>query len=277
MNDILIKIKSSANSLASASLFAISPTISDCKGSPYHLEVMDHLKELQREGLIRSIAGKNFPPSMLRSIHGCGFRLDNHQLDCNVLKPNTWDAEQQSVALDLELPTLFSNPLAGGLLTNRFVDQRFPPLSSDVGRAASQQQLSRTLWKWALEIKFDQLPSNPKYQDFWTWNQYQKDVLPVMQSIARKYDVDVAAVALRWLFQLDQSRGVVVGCKMMNHPDIQEEQVARRIKRLRETFTFELDNDDTDCLNEIGGFDKVTGPEVGVDLGEMMSNKKLWL
>ena len=238
--------------------------------------MMDHLVDLQREGLIRSIAGSNFPPITLRSIHGCGFCLDSHQMDCNILSPNSWNAEQRLAAADLDIPNVFSNPLAGGLLTNRFENQRFPPLSSEVG-SVPRKQFARSLWKWTLARQRGKPLSDNV--DIWTWGQYQKYVLPPLQNIARKYDVDVAAVALRWLLQMDQSRGAVVGCNMMKHSDIQKESVAKRLKSLRSTFCFELDEEDTETLNEIGGFDASAslGLEDGQDFGAMMNNRKLWL
>jgi len=257
-------------------------TQTDCKDSPYHLEVMDHLVDLQRDGLVRSVSGKNFPPTMLRSIHGCGFRLDSHQMDCNLLtNPNPWNAEHRSAASDLELPTLFSNPLAGGLLTNRFENQLFPPLESELETATSHEQLSRSLWKWALarSKKPNDVPSSKKQQDFWTWNQYQNNLLPVLYDIARKYEVGVATVALRWLYQMDQARGVVVGCNLMVDPDDirKEREIRQRIKSWRKTFTFELDKDDIESINEIGGSGLDRSLEDDMNINDMMRNKKLWL
>lgn len=236
---------------------------------------MDHLVDLQREGLIRSISGSNFPPSMLRSLYECGFRLDSNQIDCNILAPNTWNAEQRLIASDLDIPHVFSHPLAGGLLTNRFENQRFPPLSSEVGDAP-RQQYTRALWLWSLAQQKGKVPS--ENTDKWTWQKYQKDVLPPLLHIALKYNVDVAAVALRWLLQLEGSRGAVVGCNMMNPSEIQKECVARRLKSWRSTFRFELDEEDLKRLNEIGGLDTTESQGLdGDDLGNIMSNKKLWL
>lgn len=237
---------------------------------------MDHLVDLQREGLIRSISGNQFPPTTLRSLYECGFSFDSNQLDCNILSPNTWNAEQRLVAADLDIPHIFSKPLAGGLLTNRFENQMFPPLSSEVGRDA-RQKYSRILWLWSLAQENGNVPS--EYVDIWTWNKYQKDVLPRLFYVALKYNVDVSAVALRWLLQLEGSRGAVVGCNMMNPSEIQNECVARRIRSWRNVFRFELDEEDLNQLNEVGGFDPTEPsflPE-GDDLGTMMNNKKLWL
>ena len=213
---------------------------------------MDHLVDLQREGLIRSISGNQFPPATLRSLYDCGFSLDRNQLDCSILAPNTWNAEQRLVASDLNIPHVFSKPLSGGLLTNRFENQMYPPLESEVGRDA-RQRYTRSLWLWSLAQEKGNVPS--EYVDIWTWNKYQKDVLPQLFHIALKYDVDVAAVALRWLLQKEGSWGAVVGCKMMNPSEVENESVAQRIRSWRNVFRFELDDEDMKQLNEIGGFD----------------------
>ena len=241
---------------------------------------MDYLVDLQRDGLIKSISGRNFPSAALKSLYGCGFHLDSHQLDCNLLIRDPLSYEHRMAAQDLNLPHLFANPLCGGLLSRRFEDRMFPPLVSEVGRARSIQ-FRNSLQKWA-KIKQHE-DETPSVHEFLTWNHFQKHALPPIRDIASKYDVSTASVALRWVLQQNMCQGTVVGSKLVGDPDNKEECLSRRLKSFRDVFRFELDEEDLDILWKIADTDEVSfrnneTPNLYDDnLGKIMENKKLWL
>jgi aryl-alcohol dehydrogenase-like predicted oxidoreductase len=75
---------------------------------------------LQREGYIRSVAGKSLDWRLIQEAHRCGFCIDSNQVDGNLLDPANLDSAEQRLACeDLGTKLLVAGPLAGGLLTGR--------------------------------------------------------------------------------------------------------------------------------------------------------------
>lgn len=244
------------------------------------MEMMDHLVELQRDGLVKSIVGKGFTQATLRLLNENGFQFDNHQTDINLMDPNFYNSQARLAASDLGQPLIASSPLAGGLLTDRWEARFFPPLSQEMATNSQHKHMMETLRKWG-DMRKDKDAQRPT--EFQIWGQYQKKLLPKLENIARYHGVSMASVALRWALQLDHVGGTVVRCNMMKSEDDKPRSLSKRLKQLRSVFTFELSEDDMDRLWEISGVDK-TRTEQGQDDGDeeeelrkMMKNRSLWL
>jgi aryl-alcohol dehydrogenase-like predicted oxidoreductase len=233
---------------------------------------MDYLVDMQREGLIRSISGKNFPTTIMRSLEGCGYHLDSHRRNFHIISPDNNLKDYQLAASDLGTPNVFSSPLAGGLLTNQFDSRSFPPLSNEVGDVR-HKLFTKTLKHWATSLKEQRegRGEDPISYPF-AWARYQQSLLPTLRHIALKYRVSVASVALRWLLQTKHTGGTVVGFDMVKYAD-EVNGCTSRIQSLRNTFRFELDEEDLESIDSISG--RIDRDDLYEEVN--LKNPKLWL
>ena len=217
----------------------------DCEDSPYHLDVLDILNELQRQGYIRSIATKNIPSKILKSARRCGFAIDASQVEGNVLQPPLMSNEDSNVWL--------TSPLCGGFLSDKHIGKVVLPSMWEWSRS-EQHKWRTTLYEWGQAQLFLQEGKRHQRVDHaWLWRQYQRDVLDPLVYISQKHGVSTASVALRWALQSDGADdrvgSVVVASKM-----VEDQRTGRpfdRHVRLREVFRFELDEEDMDQLKRI--------------------------
>ena len=227
----------------------------DTSGSDYHLDVLDVLTDLQREGFVRSILTKDFSPDLLRQAASCGFAIDANKISCNLFNPIPYTKELQLACFDLKLPLRVSSPLAGGMLTGKYAGiQREPPPWELL--PVERNYVNNTITRWAKKIKDDN-----------RWNIYQEYMMDTLIDIAHKHGVSVTLVSLRWAMQLDHVASVIVPC------DYEPE-------KLRKVFCFELDDDDMDRLWKATGEEGLVVESNFMD-GDSdlpdLSNTKLWL
>jgi len=254
------------------------------KGSLYHLDVLDVLFDMQREGMIRSIEGLNMPPELLTSAESCGFHLENNQIQYNILDPTSYYGNmKQFYDKDdgKKMKLLTSSPLAGGLLADRYVkyrlgaDGRPPPDLS----TSQRRHLQTTVRSWA---EYHEGGGNTP------WMKFHNLVLGTLGDISFKHRTSAAAVALRWSMQTNKHLGSVVvrsGLGLGKEGVDYDGRPYERTQDLREAFGFELDEEDMERLYNVAGkIDLSTDPmddfyngENGGFSLEDLSNKKLWL
>ena len=211
--------------------------------SPYHLDFLDSLAELQREGLIRSIAGRHIPPSLLRKAHDCGFRFDSNQIKMNLMDPvSFYTSELLSACKDTNTPIIAEGVLAGGLLTNRHLGQLGQPRPWEL-TPQERNAFQGSSKDWVTQHKSAETS---------IWKTYQDHVMSVLGYISRKHRVTVAAVALRWALQQELVTSVVPSCTLYETDDRPFDRPAQ----LRQVFSFELDGEDLEKLWAISGKEK---------------------
>jgi aryl-alcohol dehydrogenase-like predicted oxidoreductase len=205
------------------------------------MDTLDVLMDLQREGLIRSISGRRMPPSLLRDASACSFSLDSNQISLNLLNPTTsYTSELLLACQDTKTPLLVDGILAGGLLTDRHVDQPAQPYLFEF-TPTERNYLQSALKKWA-----EHYPDRKGKVD---WECFQRHMISVLSDLALKYSVSVASVALRWALQLEHVTSVVAACRIVDL----DEAPYDRPKALRDVFSFELDDQDMEQLWEATG------------------------
>jgi aryl-alcohol dehydrogenase-like predicted oxidoreductase len=236
------------------------------KDSPYHLDVLDYIEDLKREGLVQSVSSVNFSTKLLSAAHQSGFVLQNNQIDMNLMDPSAYmDYTQQQhkqQQRDEGSPPLFvASPLAGGLLTQRFYSnkqQPFPPQELILSKKGLMKQLS----KWAKHKDPGQASS---------WRVYQSQLVETLANIALKHRVSIASVVLRWTLQLDHIASAVVVCRLL-HEQEREQKKKTRQQELRQVFTFELDDDDIARLWDASGYESQIDPMYDEYYMEMLEN-----
>mmetsp|Transcript_27361 Transcript_27361/g.63269 ORF Transcript_27361/g.63269 Transcript_27361/m.63269 type:complete len:543 (-) Transcript_27361:477-2105(-) len=220
----------------------------------YHLEVLDTLKDLQREGLLISVAGKNLSPALVRSAASCGFEslLDFNQLDLNLIDTAHYhNFEHLLLASEYDIPIQASSPLLGGLLTdewaldkrNYYKQQQRTPRNHELSNNA-KRHLKGSIAEWASSSKSGDTANQ--------WTRFNKEVWDVLEELSQKYDVSVTSIALRWLLQLKHVESVVVSTRL----ESQDDECGRRRSRkqqYRNAFRFLLDDEDVERLWAISG------------------------
>lgn len=218
------------------------------KRSPYLFDTLEVLEDLKREGLVRSVSGRNIPPLTIRSAKNYGFTLDSNQVDANLLEPSAYSPEHRLLCQDLDMPLFLSSPLAGGLLTDRYVGRESMPKLWEF-RLAERRQWNSNLHAWADRQGFtrDKLCEG----DEWLWDAYQSKLMATLQEISQRHGVSIASVLLRWTLQLDHVASAIVTCRLANPDDGLKRK--RREHELREVFRFRLDDEDMKELWEVSG------------------------
>ena len=220
---------------------------------PLHLDVLDALQDLQRDGLIADVSAREWTSSMLRSSHACGYALSQHQVDMNLLNmESSYNFDNFLTARDLKIPLQATAPLLGGLLSEQFCNRPLVPMSRELTSSA-QEYLASNLVQW----HHARHPSKSHHEDDnekddWihgdtirAWRSFSHKCLPELEHLGRKHGVpSLSTVALRWLLQLDQVESVVVRTRASYNDDHQ----SCRWRDWRNVFRMELDDTEMEEL-----------------------------
>jgi aryl-alcohol dehydrogenase-like predicted oxidoreductase len=246
--------------------------------SPYTFDVLDVLFDMQREGLIRSINGVNFPVTALEELQQCGFHFDTNEVSCNLLNPNEF-FEMQNFSRNSErdgrsMKVNMNRPLAGGLLTNRYFDlsdrhrTRNGEPSPQYMSPSEKLEVKRNLRTWRLNYNERERQNISRMN---TWLSYEKKVMKTLHGISLKHRVDIASVALRWAMQQESIGTISVGTSLNTRLD----EPFKLQQDLRKAFTLHLGEDDLEELLNVSGA-KPTNRNDEFDQIDF-SDKKLWL
>ncbi len=250
--------------------------------SPYTFDTLYVLQEMQREGLIRSINGLNFPHHAIDEIEQNGFALDYNQVMGNLLDPSQYTNFVQNQSTT---QLVVNGVLGGGLLTNKFSNVPNASLNR-LGEPIDGYMTSSELWHYKKSLNKVWVPAQRGRNMSSTrhrsngWHLFQSKMMQSLQKIAYKHQVSIASVVTRWSMQLDQVGSVVVGSSLNTKYD-NDGHPFTRPNDLREAFSFELDEDDMDKLWEISGSSRVQ--PAGSNMDDFggddidFSNTKLWL
>ena len=213
---------------------------------------------MKREGLLRSISTKNFPPSLLRTCLECGFDIASND-ECGNLMNTHFQFS------DLGVPRIVSSPLGGGLFTNQYYQFQ------------EWKQLSPSMKK-NFNILLDsccKIQSRTELDSSQIWKKYRK-IVDILIGFSFKYQVSVESIALRWLLQLNEGDNISIGTAM--GMDLREEQGGKAYSRqrdLRQVFTFFLEEQDMNqlCASDFMTTDYGSAVDNEIDL----TNRRLWM
>jgi diketogulonate reductase-like aldo/keto reductase len=214
--------------------------------SPYHLDVLDTITEMQREGWIRSIGIENFPTDLAtQAIHECGFSVQLVQQNGNLLCP----PEQKYPHVEHQWLT---NSLVDGLLSAHYAEWRDPP--------TRHGQWKSTIRNWGTRqgvINDDDevgstttSSSSSSSADRKLWKAYQEQVLEVLQEMTRRYGVSVKCIAMRWALESEGTSSVVIPIPAWIG-EYSALQWKRHIKEMRQAFSFHLEDADKEVLADL--------------------------
>jgi aryl-alcohol dehydrogenase-like predicted oxidoreductase len=229
------------------------------RNNPYCLDVINALFEIKREGLVRSISTKNFPPSLLQMCLKCGFDVSSNDVCGNFMNTNNLQLKN-----DLGVSRLISAPLGGGLFTNRFSQiQKWEQLSP------SGKKIFTILLDSCCKMQTTDFDSSQP------WEKY-RSIVNIIVELSLKYQVSVESIALRWLLQLNEGENISVGTSM--GMDLREKQGGKQFSRqrdMRQVFTFSLEEYDMELLCNVCNLDHRSGMTVENQID--FTSRRLWM
>jgi aryl-alcohol dehydrogenase-like predicted oxidoreductase len=160
------------------------------------VEVAGWLDRVRQAGRIRQLGLTNFDTAHVEAIGDAGVGVVSHQVQYSVLDPRPAD-EMTRLCARAGIGLLCYGALAGGFLSDRYLDQPPPPPPLE----------NRSLVKYRLII-----------DEFGGWALFQ-EMLTALHLIARRHGVGIGAVAIRWVLDQPQVAGVIVGARHARHLD----------------------------------------------------------
>ncbi|MBL8689480.1 MAG: aldo/keto reductase [Rhodospirillaceae bacterium] len=153
------------------------------------------LRDLQKTGKIDRIGATNFDTPNTKALIEAGVPLTSMQIQYSLLDPRAENGMVQ-LAREKGFGILCYGTLAGGFLTDAWLNQPEP---------AEGTLTNRSLIKYKLII-----------DDFGGWALFQ-ELLAVLDAVARRHGVNIAAVAGRWMLDRPQVAGIIVGARYADH------------------------------------------------------------
>jgi aryl-alcohol dehydrogenase-like predicted oxidoreductase len=191
---------------------------------PRYVEVLAELARLRDHGKVRLVGLTNFDTARVSAIADSDIRIASHQVQYSLIdrRPATSMVQacrQRGISL------LCYGSLAGGFLSERWLGTDEPPLAHE----------NRSLTKYHLVI-----------EEFGGWALFQ-ELLAVLAGIARRHDVGVGSVAIRYVLNLPQVAAAIVGATS-----------ARHLPATLQASTLQLDRDDLRAIEQV--LARATGP-----------------
>ena len=191
---------------------------------PGYVEAALHLADLQQKGKIRHIGITNFDAAHLKDILEAGVAILTNQVQYSLLDSRV-ETDLNKLSKKYNIPYLCYGVVAGGFLSDRYLNAPTPTPPFE----------NRSLTKYRLII-----------DEFGGYELYQ-ELLKVLRSIADRYEVGIAEIAMRYILQKDLVAGIIVGARNNRH-----------LPKLQMVSGFHLDATDLQRIQIV--VDKSTGP-----------------
>ena len=178
---------------------------------------LDVLKDLQRQGKIKTLGTTNWDRQVISRFTDAGFDIASAQIQYSVLdrRPANGLADWAK-AHDMQL--ICYGTLAGGFLTEKWLGAADPGFQFE----------NRSLVKYRLII-----------DEFGPWDRFQQ-LLQTLKTIGDKHGVSLSAVATRWVLDQPQVAAAIVGARY-----------ARHLPQTLQCFAFALDAEDRAAVNAV--------------------------
>ncbi len=161
---------------------------------PTYLDVAEHLVRLQEKGKIRHLGITNFDSSRTEELLRAGMPIVTAQAQYSLLDQRPADRLVQ-LCREQDVQLLSYGVLAGGFLREQYVGATKP----------AQPLENRSLTKYYLII-----------EEFGGWDLFQ-ELLKEVDAIAKEHSVGIAEIAMRFVLDLPQVAGIIVGARHRRH------------------------------------------------------------
>jgi len=192
---------------------------------PSYLDDLTYLKELQDDGLIGHLGLTNFDTAHLHVVLESGIDIVSNQV-CFSLLDQRATGDMSALCLERGVKLLAFGTLAGGFLTERWLDKPEPDIDS--------------LSTWS-QMKYK------RYIDTaGGWAPFQR-LLQVVSETAARHDVSMANVASRYMLEQPAVGAVIIGARLGQ---------SEHIDNNRQLLNFGLDEDGKAAIR--GALDDMT-------------------
>jgi aryl-alcohol dehydrogenase-like predicted oxidoreductase/enamine deaminase RidA (YjgF/YER057c/UK114 family) len=167
---------------------------------PSYLDDLAYLQELQDEGLIRHLGLTNFDTAHLRVVLASGIRVVSNQV-CYSLLDQRAGGNMTRLCAEKSVKILAFGTLAGGFLTDRWLDEPEPDIAS--------------LATWS-QMKYKRY-----IDEAGGWAAFQR-LLQAVRKTADQHAVSIANIASRYILEQPVVSGVIIGARLSENEHIRD-------------------------------------------------------
>lgn len=178
-----------------------------------YLDAMQQMATLQLEGKIKLLSLTNFDTKHLERIEQSGVKITSNQVQFSLVDMRPLVA-MAPYCMENNVKLLTYGTLCGGLLSEKFLGAPEPGYGQL--NTASLQKYKNMINAWG------------------GWDLFQQ-LLQIVDSIAKKYNVSIANVATRFILDQPAVAGVIIGARL---------GISQHIEENLRVFTFALDEED---------------------------------
>lgn len=183
-----------------------------------YLDALDYLAHLRDEGQIKQLGLTNFDTNHVRIITEHGIRLVSNQVQFSIIDRRP-EVAMIPYCTENKIFLLTYGTVCGGLLSEKYLNQPEP-------RGYELTTVSLRKYKQIVDAWGD-------------WGLFQT-LLRTLHSIAMKYNVSIANVAVRYILDKPRVAGVIVGTRL---------GVSQHINDTLRIFSFMLDTQDLERIH----------------------------
>jgi diketogulonate reductase-like aldo/keto reductase len=197
-----------------------------------YLHNLSHLQSLQKQGKISHIGVTNTDAAHLELLLDSGVKIATNQVSCSVIDRRVVNGRLSPVCLKHGVGILAYGTLLGGYLSEKWLGKREP------------QDIESLNWSLRKYLRFIRAAGG--------WDAYQV-ILQALDTIAKKHNVPIAAVATRYVLDLPAVSAVLVGTRLSSESD---KYTASNLA----AFSFQLSEEDNALIRRAqGGLSDIPG------------------
>ena len=191
-------------------------------GVPYYFDAMDHLMNLKQNGQIRNIGLTNFDTEHMVGLINQGAPIVSNQVAFSLI--DTRPLQRMIPACnDRNVKLLCYATLMGGFISKRWLGKQEPDYNH-IKNVSLRKYL-------------------PWIRAWGGWSLFQ-ELLQVLDKIAKKYQVSISNVAVRWVIEQPAVGGAIVGARLGLDG-------CEHVTDNQQVFTFSLDAEDKIAIQSI--------------------------
>ena len=164
------------------------------------IDALNHLKDLQDEGLIKNIGVTNFDTSHLRIAISSGIPIVSNQI-CYSLLDRRASFEMSELCKEFNIKLFAFGTLAGGFLSNRWLGKKEPKIDNDLN------------WSQMKYKRFIDITGG--------WDKFQK-LLEQLDLIAEKKNTSIANISSRYILEDPNVASVIIGARLGENNHIED-------------------------------------------------------
>lgn len=187
-----------------------------------YIHNLTHLTKLQSQGKIAHLGLTNTDAAHLEMLLDTGFNIATNQISCSVIDRRVVRGRLNDLCISRGVGLLCYGTLLGGFVSEKWLGQPEP------------KNINALNWSLKKYLRF-----------IWAaggWTVFQ-GILEALATVAKKNDVPMSAVALRWILDIPSVKAVIVGTRLSADSE-------QYIDQSLLAFSFELDDEDRSIVEK---------------------------